>query len=245
MSDKIYLACLFSLLRRFEMTDVKSWNDTWGTINWEKDKPEEVLKKVYDLLDFGADVNAKNGYGTTPLHWAARKGHTDVAKLLIEHGADVNAKEDYRGETPLHWAKDANIAQVLIEHGADVKAKSRWDTTPLHEASSMGHTDVAKLLIDHGADMNAKDKDGRTPLLWAAYNGHTDVVKILKEASSAALRSEKRAKIEESKKEFQTERQDLAKKLQEIRKEYGHEGKKIAEKNRVVRELRKKAGLEK
>ena len=79
----------------------------------------------------------------------------------------------------------------------------------------------------------------------ASQWGNYKIVEILKEVSSAALRSEKRAKIEKHKKEFRTERQDLAKKLQEIRKEYGHEGKKIAEKNRVVRELRKKAGLEK
>ena len=55
-------------------------------------------------LDKGADVNAKNESGVTPLLWAAWKGHKEVAELLIANGADVNAKNE-DGETPLDFTK--------------------------------------------------------------------------------------------------------------------------------------------
>ena len=53
------------------------------------------------LLEKGADVNAKNNDGWTPLHWASENGHEAIVSLLLEKGADVNAK-DNDGETPLH-----------------------------------------------------------------------------------------------------------------------------------------------
>jgi hypothetical protein len=62
------------------------------------------LKEVRKLLDKGADVNARDKYGWTPLHEAASYGHLDIVKLLVERGADVNAR-DKDGRTPLDLAK--------------------------------------------------------------------------------------------------------------------------------------------
>ena len=91
-------------------------------------------------LDNGADVNAKNDDGDTPLHRAAYNNAAEVAKLLIDKGAEVNAKNKISGGR-------------LCMRAANYKA-----------------AEVAKLLIDKGAEVNAKDKDGNTPLHWAAAN---------------------------------------------------------------------------
>ena len=69
----------------------------------------------------GADINAKDRIGATPLHWAARANSLDIARLLIDKGADIEAKNNRDG-TPLHWATRVNsldIARLLIEHGAN------------------------------------------------------------------------------------------------------------------------------
>ena len=90
--------------------------------------------RVKELLENGADVNAKNNY--TALHWSAYWGHTEVVRVLLEHGADINAKNNY-GETVLHnsaWNGHTDIVGALLEHGANVNAKNNyfWHLHQLH-----------------------------------------------------------------------------------------------------------------
>ena len=116
------------------------------------------------LIEKGADVNAKNGSGDTPLHSISS---IEITKLLIEHGADVNAENNI-GETPLHQAIYEEIARLLIKNGADVNAKTKksvWNyasgSTPLHHALN---TEIAKVLLENGADINARNKHEKTPI---------------------------------------------------------------------------------
>ena len=92
---------------------------------------EGNVKAVKQHLAVGADVNAKNRYGSTPLHRAASAGHKEIAELLIAEGADVNAKDE-DGETPLDWVIEKNhteIADLLRKHGgktgAELKAEGK------------------------------------------------------------------------------------------------------------------------
>ena len=85
------------------------------------------LELVEQLLDAGANVESPNGDGQTALMLAARIGALDVAKLLVEHGANVNANEAWRGQTALMWAVDGNfpeLTQFLIDKGADVNVRA-------------------------------------------------------------------------------------------------------------------------
>jgi hypothetical protein len=142
------------------------------------------LEKVKRLLNEGADVNAKNKYGQTPLHWAATWGHLDIVKLLVDRGADINAKDE-DGETPLHWAAandHLDVVEFLLDRGADVNAKSGYGQTPLHWAATYSRLDIVKLLLDRGADVNAKNGDGKTPLDLARERGRWDIVNFLEKA---------------------------------------------------------------
>ncbi len=136
---------------------------------------------VKKMLSIGADVNAKDNDGTTPLHLASYEGHTEIVKLLLAHGADVNVKDEDVC-TPLHWASSkgyTEVVKLLLEHGADVNIKNNDGDTPLYCASRYGYTEIVKLLLDRGADVNVKDNDGDTALRWASCEGLAEVVKLL------------------------------------------------------------------
>jgi ankyrin repeat protein len=78
------------------------------------------IEQIKSLISAGADVNAKDKSGDTPLHNAVILANKDVIELLIAHGADVNAK-DNQGRTPLWWAKEqknAELIEILTKHGA-------------------------------------------------------------------------------------------------------------------------------
>ncbi|XP_035692592.1 protein VAPYRIN-like [Branchiostoma floridae] len=94
------------------------------------------------------------------------KGNTEVVKLLVQLGTNVEAK-DKAGETALHRASrkgHTEVVKLLIQLGADVEAKDKHGWTALHVASINGNTEMVKLLIQLGADVEAKDKDGTKPL---------------------------------------------------------------------------------
>ena len=97
-------------------------------------------------------------------------------------GADVNARHNEGGSTPLHYAVLTNhpeVAEVLLNHGADVKAPYKTSQTPLHLAASRGYGRIAGMLIAHGADVNARDATGATALSEAAWTGEAEMVRLL------------------------------------------------------------------
>jgi len=79
------------------------------------------VEKVQRLIEQSANVNAKRENGWTALRWAAFFGHKEIVKLLIQAGADVNAKEYEYGRTALYYAREEGheeIVQLLLEAGA-------------------------------------------------------------------------------------------------------------------------------
>ena len=111
---------------------------------WEA-ADEGNIKEIKRQLDFGKDVNSKNQFGATPLHFAAKQGHKNLAALLITEGADTNAAA-YDKSTPLHSAVISGykeVAEQLIANGADVNAKGYEGSTPLDKAIEFKHSDTA------------------------------------------------------------------------------------------------------
>lgn len=102
--------------------------------------------------------------------------HSELARWLIEQGADVNAAADNAQRVaPLHAAAavcDRETAALLLARGADPNARQQMDYTPLHGAASRGDVELAKLLLAHGADREAKASDGLTPADVARKYGH-------------------------------------------------------------------------
>ena len=130
---------------------------------------------------------------STPLHLASRMGHLEVARLLVEHGADVTVENQY-GRTPLHWAVQdggSDVVRFLVEHGADVTVQDYDGSTPLHWAAREGSVDVVRLLVKHGANVTVQDNNGWTPLLWAAREGSVDVARFLLERGADATVKDK------------------------------------------------------
>ncbi len=93
--------------------------------------------------------------------------HSELARWLIEQGADVNAAaENPQRVAPLHAAaavRDRETVALLLERGADPNAKQQMDYTPLHGAASRGDIEMGELLLANGAQRDARASDGMTP----------------------------------------------------------------------------------
>ena len=152
------------------------------------------LDAVKKLVDAGADVNMReterHNRGRTPLHYAAggkyynsKGAHLAVARFLIAHGADVNAKGD-TGYTPLHVAAglgQEDMVKLLLDNGADINAMDVRGT-PLQAAVLQGHEEVVALLIERKAKLT-----GAITVLGqaGAYKPqHTTIVRRLLDAGA-------------------------------------------------------------
>lgn len=144
------------------------------------------LERVRQLLPM-VPVNHRDNLGGTLLHDAAWAGEAKVAELLLDRGADVNARHLEGGSTPLHYAVTTNhpeVVKILIARGADVHATYRSGSTPLHLAANRGFERVAQMLLDRGAKVNAIDQAGARPLDEAAWRGNTGMLRLLIQAGA-------------------------------------------------------------
>ncbi|XP_056587104.1 poly [ADP-ribose] polymerase tankyrase-1 isoform X3 [Triplophysa dalaica] len=101
---------------------------------------------------------------STPLHLAAGYNRVRIVQLLLQHGADVHAK-DKGGLVPLHNACSYGhyeVTELLLKHGACVNAMDLWQFTPLHEAASKNRVEVCSLLLSHGADPTLVNCHGKS-----------------------------------------------------------------------------------
>jgi len=139
-------------------------------------------------IENGAEVNAKNKNGETPLHCLCfsykKENLTDIVRFLIDKGAEINVKSEFERQTPLHlvcyfYLNDQlkDIVRLLIEKGEEVNATDRYGSTPLHWLCRYYHESkedlmtMVRLFVEKDNDViNARDKNGWTPLHWLCYN---------------------------------------------------------------------------
>lgn len=144
---------------------------------------ETALKQKFD-------VNAANSDKRTALMFAAFNAQTDIVKMLIDAGADVN-QQDAGGTSPLMFAASAPNGSaavvLLLDAGAEINMiDSNEHFTALMWAAAEGQAENVKLLLERGADATLQDIDGDTAESFAAQAGHTAVVQILKKAAAPA-----------------------------------------------------------
>lgn len=163
-----------------------------------KASKEGNIEKVHSIIASGTNINAldQGVFQYTALHYAARAGHTDILKLLLDNGAKVNARalaqgtvggkrKTWRSGTPLKEASaegHIEVVKILLENGADVNIPDHLGTTPLISAAIGGHNEIVKLLIEHGAKTKIKSELLGTAEQAATSRGHSDVVTILNNA---------------------------------------------------------------
>ena len=199
--------------------DIEDANgNTWLHYAMYGDFNKEVLKVI---IDYGADVNAKNKENITALMLGSKTGNTDGINVLLQAGANQAIVDD-DGNTWLHYAASGvnskEALQVIIDHGADVNAKNKQNRTALMLASKKGNIDginvllkaganqaivdvdgntwlhyaaggvgskeALQVIIDHGADVNAKNKQNLTALMLASKTGNTDGINVLLKAGT-------------------------------------------------------------
>ncbi|XP_073933744.1 ankycorbin isoform X4 [Castor canadensis] len=133
------------------------------------------------MVTHGVDVTAQDTTGHSALHLAAKNGHLECIKKLLQSKCPAESI-DSSGRTALHYAVAQGClqaVQILCEYKSPINLKDLDGNIPLLLAVQNGHSEVCHFLLDHGADVNSRDKNGRTALMLACEIGSSNIVEAL------------------------------------------------------------------
>ena len=182
---------------------------------------EGDMNTVKRLLESGMDVNACTSFmAGGALDAALVSEHFDIAKLLVESGANVNnSVEGYclgnqeigprmpEGQTTLGWAVSSgrmDIIRMLVERGANVNGDEDGEDGggyPLRVAAQMGRMDIVQFLLENGAKADVEAPCG-SPLAWALANGHKDIANVLIKHGASKKKAQKEMAAAKRKEDF-------------------------------------------
>ncbi|CAE7376770.1 unnamed protein product [Symbiodinium sp. CCMP2456] len=164
------------------------------TLAFSEDQPLELwraagqghLAEVESLLQLPMDPDLRY-FSATPLMRASENDHANVARLLLEAGAQTDLQRHNAGETALMDAAregHSQVVQLLLEAGAQKDLRDFESSTALMYAAFNGRDEVVRLLLEAGSEKDVRDEDGRTALMDAASRGYVAIVQILLEAGA-------------------------------------------------------------
>ncbi|CAH1773645.1 unnamed protein product [Owenia fusiformis] len=179
VAEKGYLECVLVFLRAGALPDA---HDRSGQTPLILASMQGYADIVEILIRKGCNVNKMcHRTRATALHWASANGHLECAELLLDAGANREAKTT-NGRTPLMMASRNDhdlILEMLIKNNCDVNVLDVESNSALHLAAIDGAYDTTNLLIKHGCKVDQPNHYGDTPFLLAARGGHIQVVKRL------------------------------------------------------------------
>jgi ATP-dependent Clp protease ATP-binding subunit ClpB len=130
---------------------------------------------VARVIEDGANVNCRHPLGWTPLHVAVINGYTEVVKLLLNAGADIDAQDDFSTAQDMAWQRNTSYTRILSERESEFSDKldafaNFKGFTPLHYGALLQNQEIIDLLLQAGANPKAKDRSGRTSIDFAHNN---------------------------------------------------------------------------
>ncbi len=141
------------------------------------------LSRLRAMLKEGASANTPDPRGLTPLMYAATVGSVDAMRILIDAGADVNAKNGFESNALMWSVTEIAKVRALVDHGANVNATSKAGRTPLLLAAMSDHSaEIVQFLIAKGANVKAVDGPHFTALNLATLGNDTGTIRRLIEA---------------------------------------------------------------
>jgi ankyrin repeat protein len=143
---------------------------------------DSSMERSVEFITQGANLNALTINGTTPLMYASAKGHIDLAMLLLDSGASIQAEEFYSNRTALAYAVMQNhveLSELLIRREANSNMRDWEGNSLLHYAVRYQYPTMADLLLYYEADINALNNDSNSVLHLAAELGDEAMALIL------------------------------------------------------------------
>ncbi|KAF8625299.1 hypothetical protein AX15_005433 [Amanita polypyramis BW_CC] len=149
----------------------------------DRDRFGDYLTIIDQLIDHGANINARDAMGYSTLHWAVN--NEVVLNHLLSHGTDINGCDE-EGQTALHWTAQLGYSSCvasLVNHGTNIDAQDQKGYNALHWATN--NAVILEQLLSYGANIDGCNAEGRTSLYWTSRKGYASSVALLLKRGAA------------------------------------------------------------
>ena len=146
-----------------------------------------TLKQTEKFLNTKRNINEKDSYGCTHLHYACQDANLELIEYLLEHGADSEIKNNYFTGYPIFEAitstntsNPLKMIKLLLKYNVDIHKTDAFGNTLLHHAVELENIPLIKLLKEHGlSSKKTLREDKETPVDYAKYQKNTEIVNLL------------------------------------------------------------------